>query len=53
MNCLQDPSNIQKTSNLEIILKEPLKGTVRVPILIKNHPVHGFEILNLEHYEWH
>lgn len=51
MNCLHDPSNIQKTSNVEIILNKALKGTVRVPILIKNHPVHGFEILNLEQYE--
>ena len=37
--------------NLEIILKKALKGTVRVPILIKNYPVHGLKTLNLEQYE--
>ena len=35
----------------EIILKKALKGTVRVPILMNNYPVHGFEIFNLEQYE--
>ena len=38
-------------SNLEIILKITLKGTVRVTILIKNYPVHRFEIFNFEQYE--
>ena len=33
------------------MLKKTLKGTVRVPILIKNYPVHGFEIFNLKQYK--
>ena len=44
------PENTTK-SNTQIILKKALKGTVRVPILKKNYPVHVFEIFNLEQYE--